>query len=184
MPRFSPLLAVMLLGLGASVQAQLVEDMERKLEAQLLQRLASVQSDPTQSLAPFQSDGCSGGLSQGWQAIAELFPSFRKKYGNQPPWQSCCIEHDRSYWRGEVEQGYAKRKLADERLRLCVIGRGKANSRDTSAELGLSPEQVEKAYQIAAELMYQAVRLGGRPCSVFEWRWGYGWSACPIMLSP
>lgn len=176
--------ALLFVGLSLPLHAQLLDDVEREFEGLLLQRLATVQQSPDNSLAPFRSDGCSGGLSQAWQAIADLFPSFRKKYSNKPPWEACCVDHDRSYWRGDASEGYDKRKQADEALRQCVIASGKRNSHASSEELGLSPEQVEKAYQVAADMMYQAVRLGGRPCSLFEWRWGYGWPVCPIMQSP
>lgn len=44
--------------------------------------------------------------------------------------------------------------------------------------LDVSPEQVRVAFELAAEVMYAAVRLGGGPCTPFPWRWGYGWPEC------
>jgi hypothetical protein len=35
-----------------------------------------------------------------------------------------------------------------------------------------------KNFRVIGDLMYFAVRAGGKPCSPFPWRWGYGWPNC------
>lgn len=156
------------------------EEIEQRFENYLLQQLASVQTDPN-NLEPFSTDGCSGGMSEGWDSLAQLLPSFRELYGKQPPWEECCIEHDRVYWRGEISDGYAKRKAADEVLEQCVRETGQKLTPKLMAEYDLDMEVISDGFNFAAEFMYAAVRVGGRPCSPFPWRWGYGWPACPLI---
>ena len=168
-------------GIGCSVYAEPLEEIEKRLEELSLERLAHVQADPNQKLDPFVTDGCSGGMSDGWRYVAAVFPSFDAKFSSRPPWESCCVEHDRSYWRGETVDGYAKRKKADQILKMCVTDTGQAMSEDLSEELNAAPAQIESAFAIAGELMYKAVRVGGKPCTIFSWRWGYGWPLCPIL---
>ena len=160
---------------------RLPEEIEKRLEEMSLERLAQVQANPKQKLARFVTDGCSGGMSDGWRYVAAVFPSFNEKFGGRPPWERCCVEHDRIYWRGEAVDGYAKRKKADEMLHGCVTDTGKAMSAELSEELNAAPAQIESAYAVAAELMYKAVRVGGKPCTIFSWRWGYGWPLCPVL---
>lgn len=161
--------------------ADFLQDIGEKLENLSLEKLAQVQADPTNKLSKFKTDGCSSGMSSGWQNLADVFPFFKQQYGDHPPWEQCCIDHDRAYWRGEVVDGYAKRKRADETLKQCVTELGKASSQSLSKEVAMKPEEIESAYTIAGELMYKAVRIGGQPCTVFPWRWGYGWPMCPIV---
>lgn len=80
---------------------------------------------------PFTTDGCT------------LFPD-----GN---WGSCCVEHDRAYWRGGSA---TERKAADQALRQCVKSQG---------------------YPVLAQLMYLGVRIGGHAWLPTPWRWGFGW---------
>jgi len=167
-------------GPANGVYVESLEEIEKRLEEMSLKRLARVQADANQKPAPFVTDGCSGGMSEGWQYVAGVFPSFDAKFGDRPPWERCCVEHDRIYWRGEVIDGYTKRKKADEMLKKCVRDSGKAMREELSEELDASPEQIESAFAVAAELMYKAVRVGGKPCTIFSWRWGYGWSLCPV----
>ena len=88
-------------------------------------------------LKPFKSDGCS------------IFPDGTFLHKNL--WLSCCIEHDKLYWKGGT---YLERELADKALKICV------------AQIG-QPE--------IAELMMAGVRAGGSPYFPTEFRWGYGW---------
>lgn len=129
--------------------------------------LAKAQNVPGVDIREFTTDGCSGGLSNGWSYLAEVVPQFARRFGQSPPWEPCCVEHDRAYWRGSTENGYEKRLLADQALRMCVIQTGEKHGKG-----------VARHFQIAAELMYNAVRLGGKPCSLLPWRWGYGWPNC------
>lgn len=90
---------------------------------------------------PFTSDGCSGGLTAIWQFLT----------GERPPWDDCCIWHDKQYWQGGTEH---QRAAADRILYLCVL---------------------KKGYPSWARLMWIAVRMFGGPQFNFRWSWGYGW---------
>ncbi len=155
-----------------------IAEIEQQFEAYLLQDLEKAQSDPSK-LRLFTTDGCSGGMSDGWDSLAQAVPTFKDEYGEQPPWEACCVEHDKAYWRGEVIDGFNKRKAADEALKQCVIEAGDKLKAQMATELDVSEESMIDGFKVAAELMYVAVRLGGRPCTSFPWRWGYGWPQCP-----
>jgi hypothetical protein len=156
-----------------------IEQIERELEMARYQSLAQVQADPQHQLAPFTTDGCSGGLSDGWRFLAKTLPAFKHKFGDRPPYESCCVVHDRAYWRGETVNGFEKRQQADQALQQCVVAYGSAHREEFAQEFGLSPKVIDFNFNIVAALMYRAVRVGGRPCTAFAWRWGYGWPACP-----
>ena len=67
-------------------------------------------------------------------------------------WKECCHKHDLAYWRGGTEE---ERNQADLAFKECVL------KKTGNAEL--------------AEIMYQAVRVGGSPYFPTWYRWGYGW---------
>jgi hypothetical protein len=132
--------------------------------------------------APFASDGCSGGMSEAWTTVARVSPGFLESYGASPPWLTCCIAHDRAYWNAagarDAGDSLARRLAADDAMRSCVTGVGRAEiARPTTAN-ALTPAQTEMAYGMLAEAMFQAVRLGGMPCSGLPWRWGFGYPDC------
>ncbi|MDJ0993144.1 MAG: hypothetical protein QNI90_06195 [Dinoroseobacter sp.] len=133
-------------------------------------------------LAPFATDGCSGGLSASWTVVADLFPSFEEAHEDRPPWESCCLLHDRHYHRAggalTPEQSYDARLAADEQLRACVVAGGETRVNSLSARYNVSPDQVRLAYSTIGDAMYNAVRFGGAPCSGLPWRWGYGYPGC------
>jgi len=104
----------------------------------LLVSLCAVLAGCSNIIKPFTSDGCSS-FPDGTIAQSEL-------------WLQCCIEHDRSYWKGGT---YTQRLRADEDLQMCV------------AEVG-EPE--------IALLMLAGVRVGGSPLWPTSFRWGYGWA--------
>ncbi|MDX1434615.1 MAG: hypothetical protein R3286_19390, partial [Gammaproteobacteria bacterium] len=156
---------------GAQPQPQPLGLSER-MEVRLLERLAAVQNRPDADLAPFTTDGCSGGMSRGWKYLAKRFPGFADDFGERPPWEACCVEHDRAYWRGSAAGGYAARKAADETLRQCVHERGEELSAEVAARWQVTPAEVQAAFDIAGQIMYGVVRVGGRPCTPFPWRWG------------
>ena len=89
-------------------------------------------------LRPFSTDGCS------------LYPDRSASAGTD--WCSCCVAHDRAYWRGGSEDD---RLQADQALRTCV--------QDRTGDPG------------QAALMYRGVRLGGSAYWPTGFRWGYGW---------
>jgi len=140
--------------------------------------LAQVQQRVGVSMKPFSTDGCSGGLSLGWRNIAEGFPAFAESFGDHPLWEACCVEHDRAYWRGETQNGYEQRLNADKNLKQCVIAFGQTHSQMYAEQFALDKATIETQFTITANMMYAAVRIGGKPCSFLPWRWGYGWPHC------
>ena len=89
---------------------------------------------------PFKSDGCSGGVSRLW----------RLRLGGPPPWEGCCLDHDRAYWRGGTAR---ERWRADAALHACVVANGHPGW---------------------ALTMWLAVRFFGHPYWPFSWRWNFG----------
>jgi len=155
----------------------------RSLELRQHEHLVAIKQSGDSSLAPFTTDGCSGGLSVGWRYLSGAIDHVSEVHGATPPWESCCVEHDRVYHSaGPIEmsalQSYVARKEADSALRQCVLETGAQRSPELSAVYGVSEEHVRALYRGVAELMYRAVRLGGVPCSGLPWRWGYGWKQC------
>lgn len=140
--------------------------------------LAQVQQRTGVSIKSFSTDGCSGGLSFGWKNIADQVPAFAEKFGDHPPWEACCVEHDRAYWQGETQDGYAQRLNADKNLKQCVLEFGQSHSQMYAEQFALDKDSIEMQFSITANMMYAAVRIGGKPCSFLPWRWGYGWPHC------
>lgn len=159
-------------------EGQDIDQIGRDIEQPRFERLARIQNDPQNKLSPFATDGCSGGLSSGWRFLATALPAFKDKFGDKPPYEGCCVEHDRAYWRGETVQGFDKRLQADQTLKQCVATYGKQHKQEFAQEFHLSPEIIMQNFTIISTLMYKAVRVGGIPCSKFSWRWGYGWPPC------
>lgn len=141
-----------------------------------LMQLSSVQARG--NLKPFVSDGCSGFQSHNWQYLAKKLPAFARYFGHKPPWEACCIRHDRAYWRGDSKNGYNKRKKADQALKQCVINSGRRLSPQLAIRFNLPETRLNQLFNLMAAMMYQSVRVGGLPCSLLPWRWGYGWQHC------
>jgi hypothetical protein len=178
------LLAVWLGLLVAPPAAPAGLGVDERAESALMERLAQAQAATTTGPAPFTTDGCSGGLSAGWELLAKRLPGFQQRYGSRPPWEACCVAHDRAYWRGETVDGFHRRLVVDKRLRECVAELGRAESGRIGRELGVAPDTVAAAFVAAGELMYTAVRVGGAPCTPLPWRWGYGWPSCARSRDP
>jgi hypothetical protein len=147
------------------------------------ERLVKSRASSRVTLSPFKSDGCSGGLSAGWDLLAQNFPELARRHGGQPPWQHCCVTHDRAYHAGggrhaDARSSYNARRSADEQLRQCVIRTGKKRMTALMQDYGLSRDQVSTLYRGIADAMYRPVRLGGLPCTSLRWRWGFGWPRC------
>ena len=162
---------------------EMIIRIERRLElerhAMLLERIRQ----PDTRLNDFTTDGCSGGMSAGWQLLAAKIPGFRADYGEYPPWEACCETHDLAYHRGgknaaDPLQSFTARRRADLALRKCVIAVGRVESPLQSKKFGIGEDEILRLYTIAAELMFRAVRIGGMPCTGLPWRWGYGWPHC------
>lgn len=80
-----------------------------------------------------------------------LFPESSDRSGND--WSECCLEHDITYWQGGTKE---ERQAADLLFRECII------------------EKTNNDW--LADLMYNAVRVGGTPHFPSWYRWGYGWN--------
>ena len=154
------------------------------LERSQMERLAAQQQRPGITIAPFKSDGCSGGMSQTWNYLADALPAFADYIGDQPPWEHCCFAHDQDYWRGETQNGFAAREQSDARLRACVRQTGGQRGAEIAQTLDLPQAQVVELIDLTSDLMYQAVRLGGAPCTGLSWRWGHGWPQYSESLEP
>jgi hypothetical protein len=153
-------------------------DIELKAHRELIQLLR----EDGRRLSAFATDGCSGGLSKAWLTVSDHFPAFAKAHEKAPPWEHCCITHDRSYHSAggatEAHESYVLRLAADRALRKCVSKTGNRRSAYLSTKYGLSEDQIHAAYEAIANAMFDAVRIGGFPCSGLEWRWGYGYAQC------
>ncbi|MEJ2386361.1 MAG: hypothetical protein P8Y27_03310 [Chromatiaceae bacterium] len=192
MPRLDlPAVASLFLGLLSGLPA-LAEGgittgkLSRTIEIPFHRRLAVVRESPGTELAPFSTDGCSGGMSRLWTITAERYPAFAEAHEGVPPWEDCCIIHDRAYHAGgaapDAEASYAARLAADQELQRCVAATA-SDRDDVLQELyGMSEAQVRLVYQAIGAAMFQAVRLGGGPCTGLPWRWGYGYPHCWEML--
>lgn len=160
-----------------------MDALERQLELKRHEGLVAKKSAPDSALSDFTTDGCSGGLSAGWDYLAQSIPAFKERHGERPPWETCCMAHDRLYHVGgqhaaTAEESFEARKEADEAFKACVLETGEVRSAELVAEYDLTAEQISAIYETIAALMYRAVRVGGIPCSGLPWRWGYGWPEC------
>jgi len=157
-------------------ETNFIEELVNDLEKKRMLRLTKAKKNATIGL--FTTDGCSGGMSSGWEYFAEKFPLFANHLHHQPPWLHCCITHDQAYWQGDSQNGFAKRLHADQTLKKCIIQHGIEISPKVSKKYKINEIKVRLYFRIAAELVYKTVRFGGGPCTPFEWRWGYGWPVC------
>lgn len=180
--RVGTLLALWLLPHAAIAQDGTLETLQRNVERPGHRGLMTVIADPETTLAPFVTDGCSGGLSATWKVVADLFPDFEDAHNREPPWQACCLAHDRLYHGAggatAPEASFDARLSADEALRVCVVANGKERIPDLANLYDVSAEQVRLAYGAIGDAMFNAVRFGGAPCSGLPWRWGYGYPGC------
>lgn len=146
------------------------------------EKLLEVMAETERTPVPFETDGCSGGMSASWAPLASVLPRLAEQYQKAPPWESCCITHDRAYHSAQnattVDESFEARLLADETLMQCVLMDGEDRRADIVAEFSTRPEIVDKAYSVVASGMFNAVRVGGAPCSGLPWRWGYGYPTC------
>jgi hypothetical protein len=159
---------------------QLGRGLEQKAHVALMQQVAKAKA--TGGPAPFTTDGCSGGLSSTWQSVAAYWPQFARDHRQQPPFEACCVTHDRAYHNAGAAQmapdSYEARLKADRALQVCVTETGHARRAKLAVLYGVSESQVSEAYELLAGSMYYSVRFGGGPCSGLSWRWGYGYDPC------
>ena len=169
------LLSLALLSPLAAAETPLAEGM-REIEEFRMRQLQAVHTDA--EIQPFTTDGCSGNQSKSWQTLARLLPGFADELGERPPWEACCVAHDRLYWQGRVDDGFNRRVAADAELKACVAATGERLAPELGSRYDVSEERVRDAFATIADWMYRAVRIGGQPCSLLPWRWGYGWPNC------
>ena len=62
-----------------------IDAMERQLEIGRHERLLTRTAENDAALNAFTTDGCSGGLSIGWEQLAGRFPEFSARHGDEPP---------------------------------------------------------------------------------------------------
>jgi hypothetical protein len=160
-----------------------MDTVERQLESGAHEKLLVRISEREAIMNEFTTDGCSGGLSAGWENLSAQVPGIADQHGDRPPWENCCVVHDVAYHQGgatsaSASDSFDERKRADLELLSCVAATSAARSDELQQQYGLNEQQVTILYQSIAELMYRAVRLGGVPCSGQPWRWGYGWPQC------
>ena len=160
-----------------------IDRLEQQLELGRHEQFLKVRQLSSSSLNEFTTDGCSGGLSVGWEYLATKLEGFQDNHGTEPPWQACCVSHDRAYHTGGGDvssslESFTARKQADLTLKECVRRTGDTRQPDLGREYGLSEEDVARLYAVISHLMYRAVRIGGMPCTGLPWRWGYGWPGC------
>jgi hypothetical protein len=160
-----------------------MDKLERQLELRYHTQFLAKKNEAGSVLSEFTSDGCSGGLSVGWQYISGKIKKFQSVHGTLPPWEECCVIHDKAYHAGGALQdsssdSFEKRKQADIALRNCVLDIGTKRSSELTAEYDITETELRYIYEKIADMMYRAVRVGGIPCSTLPWRWGYGWPQC------
>lgn len=164
--------------LGAFGIAQIAKGRELAAHERLQERIAASGGRPN----IFTSDGCSGGLSAAWKNLAGFWPEFAQRHQDHPPFEGCCVSHDRAYHniRGAPSAllSYEARLKADQQLQRCVMSMALYQQQDLEQLYGLAPDAVARIYEHLSNLMYYAVRFGGGPCSGQPWRWGYGYPDC------
>ncbi|MGR3617592.1 MAG: hypothetical protein ACU0BB_16340 [Paracoccaceae bacterium] len=174
-PEATLILLVLIAGPALSEEGRnLLDRAELKAHEKLIARVGGAD---IREIAPFTTDGCSGGLSWSWDRMIDVFPDIEPQKGERPPWESCCITHDRSYHAidgaEDAQQSFDNRLRADEVLRACVVSKGR-DLPNGSDDWGMTPG----LYEYLGGSMYWAVRFGGAPCTGLPWRWGYGLERC------
>jgi len=177
-------------GSAGAVFAQVEADdsgLSRMLELRAHRALMARIAGSGAKLSAFETDGCSGGLSDTWRLVADQFPDFAETFQELPPWEFCCVIHDRAYHNAggakTPEASYGARLVADRALEQCVAEVGVANRDQMAMTYGTTSDQVVSAYGVIAGAMYLAVRFGGGPCSGLPWRWGFGFADCSILAT-
>lgn len=146
---------------------------------------ALIEQSEGAELTSFETDGCSGGLSASWRWVAKQFPQVGELYQEHPPWEYCCVTHDRAYHNAggaeTAEESFDARLAADDALHACVVEHGDRHAEDYADRYDMTPDQIRSVHAITADAMYGAVRFGGGPCSGLPWRWGFGYPGCSVL---
>ena len=133
----------------AAQSLSLVDDLELRIEIGQHERLIKRRTKDGTTLAAFATDGCSGNLSTGWELVSKTLPAVAKHHGERPPWEGCCVAHDRLYHEGgaanlDAKGSFAARRAADEQLRQCVVRTGEDRLDALSADYKLSRDEVAR----------------------------------------
>lgn len=167
---------------GVSRGETVLSNAAKAVEMPFHNTLKETRTSDLGQLNAFSTDGCSGGLSESWKLVAKTFPNFEQAHTGRPPWENCCVTHDRAYHSAgpspEPEDSFRARLFADRTLEACVRNTGEDRLEEIAARYNVEQEQVRQAYATIAGAMFAAVRFGGMPCSGLPWRWGYGYPAC------
>ncbi len=176
------LACIISLAAGSVPAADWTEQLSRSVELPSHNWLAAVRNNPETRVTAFTTDGCSGGMSSLWSYIANQYPAFAEAHGGHPPWEKCCVEHDRAYHTAgpdpDADASYDSRLAADNTLKACVESTADNRDQVLRDQYGLTETQVRAAYVGISESMFLAVRLGGAPCTGLPWRGGYGFPPC------
>jgi hypothetical protein len=132
-------------------------------------------------IAKFESDGCSGNVSKSWDLVVHQIMNIstttaeKYKYFKNIPFENLCVKHDETYHKGNG--GYSARLRADNQLREGIIEFGINNVEEIKKVTSLkTDEEIIFLYEIIAETIYRAVRLGGSPCTGMSYAWGFGYN--------
>ncbi len=156
----------------------------KQIELHAHRRLEALRLSPNSEPAPFTSDGCSGGMSATWDIVARMIPGFEDIHMASPPWEDCCVAHDRVYHRAGSDRSpkasYNARLATDEALQTCVRMTADKRRDQLKKQYEIDDSTIDQAYDLISASMFDAVRFGGAPCSGLPWRWGYGWPHCGV----
>lgn len=181
MVRLDLIALAFLMSTGAACAADWSDQLSRAVELPAHRWLAE-QRAASDGPTKFTTDGCSGGMSSIWTFMADRYPAFSDAHGGVPPWEGCCVVHDQAYHSAGSDPtpaaSYDARLAAEEVLRQCVEATASTHDSVLMEECGMSERQVRAAYKAISTSMFQAVRLGGGPCTGLPWRWGYGHPHC------
>jgi hypothetical protein len=84
----------------ASQPPSLVEDLEFRIEIGRHERFVERRAARDATLAPFRSDGCSGGLSSGWAFVSNAAPAVALFYDIVAKVESCRAVNSRRHETG------------------------------------------------------------------------------------
>ncbi|WP_425084343.1 hypothetical protein [Ruegeria profundi] len=171
------------LGLFLLASPATSQDLMRAVEMPSHRAMIAQRGDA--ELIPFETDGCSGGLSASWRWVADTFPQIGELYQEHPPWEYCCVTHDRAYHNaGDAQtaaESYDARLAADQALQVCVETHGETHAQAYAERYDMTPEQIRSVHSLTSDALYGAVRFGGGPCSGLPWRWGFGYPGCFVL---
>lgn len=148
-------------------------------EVRQMQQLAHTKE--VVSIAPFESDECSGNVSAGWNSVVTELSAISAKFAatyedmQSIPFAEACVTHDELYHSGEG--GYVGRLRADNQLRQDILDYGIDNAELIQKRLQLdNTSEAIFVYELIAEAVYRGVRIGGAPCTGKAYAWGFGYN--------